>query len=543
MHPSVLIVGAGPAGLSLALLLLRNGISVRIIDKSVEHFVGTRGAGVMPRTLELYKILGILPAIERAGESSPIKMKIYTSPEGDGPINEFLMIDHLDPRPEYHRINPLGIMQDDHQAVLREVIKTEYGVSVELATELVSLEQSSDHVVVNLVKYTNSTECTQFDWVVGTDGARSTVRKQLSLTFDGDSHADIIYVIGDIEAKSVPECFDWKIWGSSSDRTLSLRPYKRNGKYYYYFICGGADFDVSEIGGNRDRIVDAMYNVIGKKNIEFGDLVATGLWRSNVRMVDKFNDGRVFLGGDAAHVHSFTGAQGVNTSVQDSFNLAWKLALVQKGLAPSSLLDTYTSERVPVVAGMLGKTTAYMHQTLSNVANKGEGWRRDWTVRQFGINYRGTSIVLDERQKDATGTVDNFRSGDDNATHAGDRAPEAPGLTLASSGQSVSLYDLLDVTSHTFIIFGGHLAGILDGMSYPHGTVKNVLVYPAGTRIAEATTTGTACTVIDAEGYAYKHYKVVESEGLVVIIRPDGYIGAVLKAESGVADYFKRVFL
>ncbi|KAK7051550.1 hypothetical protein VNI00_004529 [Paramarasmius palmivorus] len=301
MASSVLIVGAGPAGLSLAIALLRNGVSVKIIDKAPKYFVGTRGAGVMPRTLELYKIAGILPEIESVGNPEVPKMRIYTSPEGDSPINEFDMMEISDPDPSYYRINGLVVLQDDHQAALRGIIEKRYGVSIELATELVSFEQSPDYVTVKLLKSSlGTTETHQFDWVVGTDGARSVVRKQLGLSFDGESNVDIC---------------------------LAMRPYKRNGKQYFWFICGGANVDVQAIEGNKDRLVEIIYDIIGKKEVVFGDLVAYGTWRSNVRMVNKFNEGRVFLGGvdtqlmgdpDAAHVHSFTGAQGINTSVQDS---------------------------------------------------------------------------------------------------------------------------------------------------------------------------------------------------------------------------------
>ncbi|KAK7051546.1 hypothetical protein VNI00_004525 [Paramarasmius palmivorus] len=540
--PSVLIVGAGPAGLSLALLLLRNGISVRIIDKRTKHFIGARGAGVMPRTLELYKIAGILPAMEHVGNPAPPKIRVYTSPEGGEPINEFHMLERSDPEPSYYRINALDVLQDDHQAVLRESLEAEYGVSVELATELVSFEQSPEHVTVQLAKTElGAIETHRFDWVVGTDGARSAVRKGLGLRFDGDSNADVLYAIGDIEVRKTNDDTYWRIWGSVTDKTLALRPYKRNGKLYYWFFCGGANIDIHAIEEQRDRLVEVMYGVIGKRDIEFGALVSYGLWRSNIRMVDKFNVGRIFLGGDAAHVHSFTGAQGVNTSVQDSFNLAWKLALVQKGLAPPSLLDSYSSERVPAVAGILGKTTAYMHQTFSNMGNKGEGWKRDWTVKQFGINYRRSPIVMDERRTDVTEPVDPYRSGDDRSARAGDRAPDAPGLML-EDGQTKSLFDFFDVTSHTVIGFGGAFIEASEKLSCPSGLVKWISVLPAGTALASASSKGHRA-VVDVDGFAYKHYKVEEAELLAIVIRPDGYIGAVSKSEAGILAYLKRILL
>ncbi|EEB99443.1 hypothetical protein MPER_00884 [Moniliophthora perniciosa FA553] len=217
---SVLIVGAGPAGSILALRLLRQGIPVRLIDKGPTFVVGQRGAGIMPRTQELYKFLGILPQFEKGSARVP-KMRMYPSPEVEGqpPLKEYDMVEHFEDKPEYYRINAVMFGQEDHLATLREILAKEYDCHVELSTELVSFTPHPDHVVARIRNSkTSAEEEVRFDWLLGTDGAHSVVRKQLGLTFLGETVDEVTLAIGDIE---VLEGFDsefWTMWGSNTDR-------------------------------------------------------------------------------------------------------------------------------------------------------------------------------------------------------------------------------------------------------------------------------------------------------------------------------------
>ncbi|EEB89480.1 hypothetical protein MPER_12415, partial [Moniliophthora perniciosa FA553] len=174
-------------------------------------------------------------------------------------------------------------------------------------------------------------------------------------------------------------------------------------------------------------------------------------------------------------------AQGKNSSVQDSMNLGWKLALVEKGLAPHSLLDTYTAERLPVIASMLGKTTELLNNTYkSETANSGLG--RPFELRQFGTNYRGSSIVLDEKNVLSTEGVDPYRSGLDGILRAGDRAPDAPQLMSIVDREDTSLFEIFKVSYHTILVFPLKSSSnsfveevAVAATSYPE--VKTVVVY------------------------------------------------------------------
>ncbi|KAL0064608.1 hypothetical protein AAF712_008433 [Marasmius tenuissimus] len=542
----VLIVGAGPSGLILALTLLRNRVSVRIIEKNETIPPGQRGSAISPRTLELYKILGILPEVERQSTSAPVTMKVYQSPEGDAPIKEGPFLESVGNQPEYYRVNAIFLGQDDHMKTLVNILDRDYGVSVEYGTELTSFENHDSHITAHISKG-GQMEAARFFWIVGAEGSRSVVRKQAGLTFLGDTFAGTTLVIGDIEVTKGPEEEQVvaRMWGNYGDRLLFLRPYKREGKNYYWFALGGAKLDSAKAASGRDGLLESFYDIIGKRYIEFGDLRNLAPWTANVRMVDKFSQGRAFVVGDAAHVHSPTGGQGLTSGVQDSINLGWKLALVMRGLAPHDLLDSFSSERLPIIATMLDKTTELMNKTFQKSSENNVGWTHDWELKQFGINYRGSSLLVDERYTDSNGPFDPYRSGHDGSSRAGDRAPFAPSLIPSGGGKTCGLYDLLGIESHTVLVFsrpGTSLADEVQGTlsGYDRELVKSLAILPQGTSSSEVLSLQ---SFIDSEGYAYKHYKVSQDEELVVVVRPDGYIGAVANGTSGLQNYFSKIFL
>ncbi|KAI3613696.1 putative monooxygenase [Moniliophthora roreri] len=535
-------------GLILALLLLRHDIPVQIIDKGPTFMVGQRGAGIMPRTQELYKILGILPQVEKGSARVP-KVRMYPSPEVEGqpPLKEYDMVEHFEEKPEYYHINAVMFGQEDHQAMLREILSKEYGCHIELSTELVSFTPHPDHVVArirNLKTFAEEKVCV--DWLLGADGAHSVVRKQLGLTFLGETVDAVTLAIGDIE---VLEGFDsefWSMWGSHTDRMVTLRPYSRQGKNYHWFGVGGKNIDVPKVASDREMLLQHIHEIIGRKKFKYGEVRSAAPWKVNIRMTDRFGQGRVFVAGDAAHIHSPTGGQGLNSGVQDSFNLAWKLALVHKGLAAPSLLESYTTEHLPVIASMLNQTTELMHKSFVSVAGDHRGWIRGWDLRQFGVNYHGSLVILDERYTDTNEPVDPYRSSHDGTAHAGDRASDAPGLVW--NGEKKRLFDLLDSVSHTALFFCGEqpsteAKGTLDFLSvHPRARgvpMKTIVIYPQGNDSPKDL--GMDYTFVDGDAYAYKHYCVKQGESWIVIVRPDGYIGAVVKGASGLQKYFQLV--
>ncbi|KAJ8096421.1 hypothetical protein PM082_011584 [Marasmius tenuissimus] len=550
---STLIVGAGASGLALALSLLKNGVPVRIIEKRSIYPIGQRGSGVHPRTLELYKILGILSDIEVAsGKAQP--MRIYTSPEGPAHVAEANMVEPMENTPEFPIINGVMLGQDRHEAILRKHLADDYNTHVELGTELKSFVQTEDHVESCLVKQVDGKEIEEVvrtKFLVGADGARGAVRKQLGLTFLGESHPQIGMVVGDLHIKSgIPDRKYWRAWGDQKSSFLSLRPFETDDDRYS-FLVGGTKVDIHKVNDNCNELFKHISSVIGR-DIEFGELIWSGIWTPNIRMVDKFGQGRVFVCGDAAHVHSPTGGQGMNSGVQDAINLGWKMGLVRNGLAPLSLLQSYTDERLPIIATMLNKTTEIMNRTFQarpDIQGLDPAvFKRGFELRMLGVNYRGSPLVVDENhgeEKDVV--VDPYRGGLDGALKGGDRAPAATGLVDLADNSITTLYDLFSPSKHTILVFAGEDGAsgeVLENVRgiFPQGTSQIVVVRPQSfTGSSTATQAQGHRILVDKEGYAFKHYHA-NVQLRMFAIRPDGFVGAIAEGVEGLKKYAGLIF-
>ena len=244
----------------------------------------------------------------------------------------------------------------------------------------------------------------------------------------------------------------------------------------------------------------------------------------------------------------------MNTGIQDSFNLGWKLAHVVKGISPPSLLDTYTEERIPVVAEMLNVTTKILKATIDKPNNEA-GWKRTGNLNQLGVNCRWSSIVVDQNTDSDTGpggreahSAYDVEAG--GVLRAGDRAPDAPGLVKINfdnqkSGESTRLFKLLSPTHHTVLIF----AEAADVQATLQATIARFSKeYVRAVVLLRAGTTNmiqdVGCDVFeDRDGHAYDAYKGAEGANGIVIIRPDGVTGAIVKDVGWVERYFEAIFV
>jgi len=300
--------------------------------------------------------------------------------------------------------------------------------------------------------------------------------------------------------------------------------------------------------------------------------------RPNIRMADKFSVGRVFIAGDAAHVHSPTGGQGMNSSVQDAYNLAWKLALAYKKLASPSLLSTYDIERMPVIAEMLNVSTQILDRYKSagvTAAKAPEGgaasgpWTRGQKLRQLGVNCRWSPIVVDERTPAVEGEISDVYGLDGgDVVRAGDRAPDASGLIqidgveLEEATTTTTLFGEFSSTAHTALVFssaqlaeGSGALELLRKLAYYNTLapsdvplVQPIVVLPSSFGVAPHSRgdVGFTCkTLLDRDGHAYRGYAITGGGGdpaYVVIVRPDSTIGAIVEGPDGVEKYFSGVF-
>ncbi|KAK0434565.1 FAD binding domain-containing protein [Armillaria borealis] len=527
-HPQVLVVGAGPSGLVLALSLLQNGVSVRIIDKNPEIRAGQRGAGIMPRSMELFELLGLSKPILDIGFVTP-PVKTYDLYKGLECSGTFEIAPYMEPTAAFPYLNILCLGQDHLETILRRELEEKYHCPVELGTELLSFSQEKDYVNATLRTLDGTQQDLTFSWLLGADGARGVVRKMLGLSFLGETSNIDKIVVGDI--------FFWHMWGDAGSTLISLRPTETPS--LFNFILTGKNIDNASMSHDLDGLRESFIRCTGAgESVKWGKITWVSNYRPNIRMVDSFGEGRVFLAGDSAHVHSFTGGQGMNTGIQDSFNLAWKLALVQRGLASPSLLRTYTEERLPVIAEMLNQTTVLLKQTFIK-KEKPSVWRRGGSLLQLGVNYRWSSVVVDEQsddEDDYSDDEDDFPDsyGEDLGAQlrAGDRAPDAPGLlnlTLEEDRPATSkrLFELFGVSHHTILVFG---------------LIRTVQIVRAD--FGRHVECGPFCadyTVEDTRGHAYDAYSLTEG-CCAVVVRPDGFIGAIVQDNDGLRQYFRGIF-
>ena len=414
----VLICGAGAAGLTLAIDLARRGVSFRLIEKSEGPFHGSRGKGIQPRTQEIFEDLGILDRIVAAGGPYPPQREY----RADGSFIESELVERIDPTPAEPYHTPLMIPQFLTEGVMRERL-LELGQRVEFGCELVALAQDQDGVTARLSGEAGE-ETISVRYLVGTDGGRSFVRHALDIGFPGKT-LGVRAVVADVVLTGLDRMAWHRFNDGAMDRQMALCP-----------LAGTELFQLQApvpLEGEVDLSAEGLSAMIaertGRSDIRVHAVHWASAYQMNARLADRYNDGRAFLIGDAAHIHPPTGGQGLNTSVQDAYNLGWKLAAVIGG-ASATLLDSYEAERRPVAAGMLGLSTK-----LLDAAKRGD-MRRGREVQQLDIGYPGSPLALEQ-------------PGRAEGLFAGDRAPDAP--LRGAAGQPMRLFELLKGTHWTLL--------------------------------------------------------------------------------------------
>ncbi|MEU1523545.1 FAD-dependent monooxygenase [Nocardia rhamnosiphila] len=474
MSPSVLIAGAGPTGLTLALDLARRNIAVRIVDKAVEFCPGSRGDGIQPRSLEVFDDLGVLEVVRAAGAPAPV-MRAYFDGQ---PVGEHRMAEPVDPTPAVPYPNSWFLGQAQTEAILRTRL-AEFGVRVELGTTLLSFTQDDSSVTARLSS-DRGTETLRVAYLVGADGGGSTVRKQAGIAFEGTTDESLRMLLGDVRADALDHDYGyWFAAAAEPTRGVALSPLP--GGRHFQFAAPFADGTEPTL----ETLQTAIDRWSGRTDITLTDLIWTTVWRPNIRLAGRFRAGRVLLAGDAAHVHPPTGGQGMNTGLQDAYNLGWKLAAALAG--DEEPLSTYEPERRTVAARVLGISSALLGKLVDGAEDAME---RGAETRQLDISYRDPA--------------------DTRPVAAGDRAPDAP--LKGADGRPLRLFDLFRGPHATLLCFGA--TGELPGLP---GTRSYAVVEPG------APVSGPA--VIDVEGHARAAYHA--GAGTRILIRPDGYIGQV----------------
>jgi len=332
MAENVLIVGAGPTGLVLALWLTGQGVQVRIIDKSTGPGETSRAMAVQARTLELYRQLDIADAVVNAGHKD-LAMNFWAGGKRRAELSLGDAGKGMTPYP-FLLVYP----QDQHERFLLDRL-TAMGVTVERQTEMVSFEEQADYVVARLRKPDGSEEECKSRYIAGCDGARSQVRKQLGGSFEGGTYKQIFYV-ADVALTGLTPANEAHIALDGSDFVMVL-PYGNSGQFRLIGTVRGERAEHAE----TLTFDDVSHEAIDKLGVKINQVNWFSHYRVHHRVTDSFRHGRAFLLGDAAHVHSPAGGQGMNTGIGDAINLAWKLAAVIQNRAPDTLLDSFDAER------------------------------------------------------------------------------------------------------------------------------------------------------------------------------------------------------
>ena len=342
-NTDVLIVGAGPTGLVLALWLTRLGVRVRIIDKTDGPGTTSRALAVQARTLELYGQMDLVdPVVQRGRKMFAANLWVACKRAARAVLGD--MGAGLSPFP-YALIFP----QDEHESLLIDRL-AELGVEVERKTELQGFKDATTRVLARLKRFDGATEVCEAAYIAGCDGAHSTVREALEIGFPGGVYAHLFYV-ADVEAAGPSMNGELHVALDKTD-FLAVFPLKGEGRAR---LIGTVREDTEE---QRENLSweDVSKRVVEWMSIDVKRVNWFSTYRVHHRVADHFRKGRAFLLGDAAHIHSPVGGQGMNTGIGDAANLGWKLAGVLHGNASASLLDTYEPERIAFARRLVATT-------------------------------------------------------------------------------------------------------------------------------------------------------------------------------------------
>lgn len=514
MAEDVVVVGAGPVGLTVATELARRGVRARVIDALAAPPHYAKAVGIQPRTLEHWERSGMLTSV--LDEVRTMRGQImYRDGAQVGRMELALPPDV-----------PYGftaLPQYTTERLLAEELRRRGG-AVERPAELVGFSQDADGVTAQ-VRTPDGVETVRTSFLVGADGAHSAVRKGLGVAFEGDAFVEE-YMLGDVVLDwSMPAGYGIRITRAvpdGPDDILVAIPLPEHNRYRISMLAPpelstrpaadageGVAHGLESAHAPELHHLQAVVDRLAPEPTTVSDLRWSSVFRISHRLADRYGVGRVFVAGDAAHIHPPTGAQGMNTGIQDALNLAWKLALVVDGTAAPGLLESYHAERHPVGEEVVGRTLRHAREGFE-ANDPATMLRREG---QLLVSYPDSPIV------GATGEALGVR--------AGARAPDARGLRRAAVTDPIRLHAVLAATEFALLAYvddTAQLAAITEARALAASTALplrvHVVVGPdLGAVLVDA---GEPC-LVDSAGDLAGAYGM--RGGDAVLIRPDGYVG------------------
>ena len=505
--PVPLVVGAGPVGLTLANELARHGVRCRIIDRAAERSQTSRALAIFPRTLEAFETMGLADRFLALG----LRLHGLSLHHGQEEIAQIDLTSVASPFPF-----ALGLPQSETERLLAENLSS-LGIEVERGVELTGLSQTSDAVRAVVRDGDGREEIVETPWLIGCDGAHSAARHILGMDFEGAQY-DESFILADVQLESTLARDRVHLF-LGEDGVLGVIPFAQNR----WRIVANIPPE-SRDQSLPDLTLPEVQTLLDRRTmpgLQVSDPVWLARFHISHRKVRQFRQLRVFLAGDAAHIHSPAGGQGMNTGIQDAFNLAWKLALVVRGNAPAQLLASYHVEREPVARDVLNLTDRITR--MATMRNSVAQSVRDFLLpRVSGIDFVGDKIADRLAELNVTyGTspiVENHGGG---RLKAGDRAPDAE--LRDENGRARRLFELFHEPRHVLLLFLGAsdsaaanfdeiesaIGGLPDEIIDSYRIVRGQSELPAELR--------------DTSGLAHAAYGLFE--GGVVLVRPDGYVG------------------
>ncbi len=503
--PAVLVVGAGPVGLTAALQLARRGVAVRLIDEVAGPATTSRALATHARTLEIYDQMGVLADIAPHGT----RVNAFVRHLGTHTVRVDFDFGDLVTRFPY----VFNVDQVITERVLRGHAAAA-GVQVEWGTGLVSFMQDEQGVTAVLKHHGHEDETVRVQYLWGCDGGHSTVRKSLGLPLTGESAHT--WTIADAEVDTGVDR-DGLHWVFPPGGALMLFPFPDPHKWRLLDTTGEGDPEQPEAVAARFRA--KLSAALGRDTP-----VATPSWVSTFtiqqRAVPTMHVGRCFVSGDAAHVHSPASGQGMNTGIHDAYNLAWKLAMVLDGDAGPSVLDTYDVERVPVGQALLASTGEVMATAMSD-ATEDDTARSDYAfMRRLIRGMSGLTIAY----PDSPLTLRDDADGSDGTVQPGERLTQVGAEDAATAGWIRLRTALRDYRWH-LLTGPGPFAGDLG----QHGSVSP----PSWVRpVALDDTT-------DPQGAVRRTLRL--TDGGWILVRPDGYVAARGSSRAPRPDVLERL--
>jgi 2-polyprenyl-6-methoxyphenol hydroxylase-like FAD-dependent oxidoreductase len=505
----VLVVGAGPTGLTLAAQLQTFGATVRIVDRQLDRVHESRALGVQPRTLEVLRGLGLAEDLVARGNSA-----VWVQLHAGGRVVRVRLFGLGLDDTAYPFL--LFVSQAETEQLLGDHLATA-GVQVERGVELTALQAHDDGVTCTLRHRDGSTEQARARYLVGCDGAHSAVRRGAGIPFKGGAYPQT-FALADLEVDGL-------------DRDAAHAYTGQDGIVLFFPLGRPASWRLlamhPSLQGRREPArpsleqLQALVDTFTGGRVRLRDPVWRSYFGLQHRHASRYQAGRIFLAGDAAHVHSPAGAQGMNTGIQDAWNLGWKLALVARGVAEEALVDSYDAERRPV-GGFVVRFTdrAFSVATSTNPLVRvprtrlvplvlplalrfdrsvGYGFR---TVSQLNISYRSSPAVQEGRPA--------LRRG----PRAGDRLPDA---RIVRDGQACWLGEALAAPGFHLLLCGP------PGDWHPSQLSALRHRYPDTLAVHHLTRAATPGALHDRDGQVLVRLGV---DGTAqYLVRPDGHIG------------------